>query len=156
MRYEDALTLGLLLAAGCFCIWMVFRKVELKQREQLQRNETLRILVQKFNSSEEFVGFVNSDAGRQLLTPAPQLPKPQLFSALRFVQIGVVLAMIGAGMLSRAHEMRNLTDINFVNQRNDISYFGMLAMMTGVGLLIVAALTRWLGNRWGLFKSETK
>ena len=156
MRYEDALTLAILCAAGCFGIWMVFRKVELKQREQLQRNETLRILVQKFNTADEFVGFVNSEAGRQLLTPTPQLPKPQAASVLRFIQIGIVLALIGMGMLAHAQGMAGLNDINFVNQRNDLHYWGMVAVMTGFGLMLAAAITRWLGKKWGLFDRETK
>lgn len=156
MRIEDVLALAVFFAAGCFGIWMVFRKVELRQREQMQRNETLRILVQKFNTSEEFVGFVNSDAGRQLLTPAPQPVKPQTASVLRFVQIGIVLALIGLGMLTHAQSLANLTDPNFVNQRNDLHYWGMVAVMTGVGLLIAAAVTRSLGRKWGLFDREAK
>jgi hypothetical protein len=48
------------LASGWFAA-----KWKLRQREQLQRNETLRILAQKFNTAEEFVGFVNSDVGRR-------------------------------------------------------------------------------------------
>jgi hypothetical protein len=156
MRLDDVLSLAVILAAGCFGMWLLFRKVELRQREQMQRNETLRILVQKFNTSEEFVGFVNSDAGRQLLTPAAQPVKPQTASVLRFVQIGIVLALIGLGMLAHAEGMANLTDINFVNQRNDLHYWGMVAVMTGVGLLIAAAVTRSLGRKWGLFDREAK
>jgi hypothetical protein len=156
MRYEDVLALAVIFAAGCFGIWMAFRRTELRQREQMQRNETLRILVQKFNSSEEFVGFVNSDAGRQLLAPAAQPVRPHIFSVLRFVQVGVVLALIGTGMLIRAHGMANMVDINFVNQRNDLNYWGMVATAMGCGLLVAAALTRWLGRRWGLFDRQAK
>jgi hypothetical protein len=156
MNYPEALGLAVIFAAGCFGMWMVFRKLELRHREQMQRNETLRVLVQKFNTSDEFVGFVNSDAGRQLLSPSPQLPKPQAASALRFVQVGVVLLMIGAGMIAHAHGMANLTDLNFVNERNDLHYWGTIATTTGTGLLIVAGLTRWLGRKWGLFDNEAK
>jgi formate hydrogenlyase subunit 3/multisubunit Na+/H+ antiporter MnhD subunit len=84
------------------------------------------------------------------------VPKPQAASVLRFVQIGIVLALIGMGMLAHAQGMANLTDINFVNQRNDLHYWGMVAVMTGFGLLAAAALTRFLGRRWGLFDRETK
>jgi|SRR5947209_8190994 hypothetical protein len=156
MRYEDVLALAVIFAAACFWIWMAFRKTELRQREQMQRNETLRILVQKFNTSDEFVGFVNSDAARQLLAPAAPLGRPHIFYVLRFVQVGVVLALIGAGMLAHAHGMAGLTDINFVNQRNDLNYWGMVATTMGCGLLLAAALTRWLGRRWGLFDREAK
>ena len=156
MRIEEVLALAVIFAAGCFCIWIVFRKVELRQREQLQRNETLRILVQKFTTADEFVGFVNSEAGRQLLTPAPQERRSQSARVIRFVQVGVVLIMIGGGMLVHAHSMANLADINFVNQRNDLHYWGMVGMCMGVGLLIAAGVTRWLGRKWGLFDREAK
>jgi len=156
MRYEDALTLAVLIAGGSFVLWLLFRRGEWRQREQIQRNETLRILVQKFNTSDEFVGFVNSDAGRLLLTPVAQKPKSPASSVLRFVQVGIVLTLIGVAMLIHAHGMAGMTDINFVNQRNDLSYWGTVGAATGLGLLIAAGITRSLGRAWGLFDRETK
>jgi hypothetical protein len=154
MRIEEVLALAVVLIFAAFVLLLLYRRSEMRQKDQIQRNETLRILVQKFNTSDEFVGFVNSEAGRQLLAPATPLPKPQVFTALRFIQVGVVLIMIGAGMLVHAHGLAGLTDPNFVHQREDLNYWGMTAATTGVGLLVVAAITRWLGRKWGLFDAE--
>jgi Na+/H+ antiporter NhaD/arsenite permease-like protein len=156
MRFEDVLALAVLLVFAAFVLLLLFRRSEQRHRDQIQRNETLRILVQKFNTSDEFVGFVNSEAGRQLLSPTTQPPKPQVFSTLRFVQVGVVLIMIGLGMLVHAHGLAGLTDPNFVHQREDLNYWGTVASATGFGLLVVAGITRWLSRKWGLFDSQTK
>jgi hypothetical protein len=101
-------------------------------------------LVEKLGSSQELMGFLQTEAGQRLLAaPVQPEPKPSSFRRiLNAVQAGIVLTVLGAAlaMLSRVLPLAGDTFIAF----------GTIAGALGGGLLVSALASYWLSRSMGL------
>ena len=113
-------------------------------------------LIDRFSSSEELLGYLQSPAGK-LLTEPPQLPQTAPRSVMAAplsrifwsLQAGIVIGALGLGLV-------------FVSGRStepEVSTFlsgvGIVILMIGVGFTVSAVVSYFLSQRLGLVQSLT-
>ncbi len=103
-------------------------------------------VLDKFGNSPEALQYLQSDAGRQYLEAAMTEranPRNRILSA---VQIGIVLAALGAGFLF----VRGMIPEGTVG----FAVAGVLGLCLGIGYLVSAAAAYFLSKNWGLFNGH--
>jgi hypothetical protein len=150
---EETMVLAVLLAFVGFLLWLMLKRSALQQRASEQRQQMLRAVVEKLGSSDELIAFVRSPEGQKLLG-SPADPYRPLISVLRFVQTGIVLLFVGAGLRISAWMLRFGTDINDIHKALDHKNWGTLCGVAGVALLAVAGVSYVLAQKWGLVQSK--
>jgi hypothetical protein len=107
-------------------------------------------LIERFGNNEELLSYMNTEAGRRFLEAAPipidferdrRIPAA-LSRVLVPLQIGVVLTLLGAGLLSLRHSLPDISAPLLV--------FGIVILMPGIGFIISAGITWLLAARLGL------
>jgi hypothetical protein len=113
-------------------------------------------LIERFGSSQELIGYMQTDAGKRFLEAAPiatefdQKRLPNVVSrVLTSLQVGVVLVMVGIGLLLVRHGARLHADL-----RITLLVLGVLALMPGIGFILSAAATLVLAKRLGLMPND--
>jgi hypothetical protein len=113
-------------------------------------------LIERFGNSQELMSYMQTDAGKRFLEAAPiatefdQKRLPNVVSrVLTSLQVGVVLAMLGIGLLLIRHGARLDGDL-----RIGLLVLGMLMLMPGIGFILSAAATWVLAKRLGLMPDE--
>lgn len=134
------------LLAGWVC-WLLFRRHQLHVQVRMRRDETLRLLIEKFDTGPEFVDFLASDAGRRLLEDPIGPPANPAARTHRFMAAGVVLIALGGAFFVNALRYRGMTDINFVNEAIGLNNWGTIFVSGGGALLVAAALTHLMTRR---------
>jgi predicted small integral membrane protein len=109
----------------------------------LQANTIARV-VDKLATNPESIGFLESEAGKQLLETITTKrsnanPYNRILGAVR---VGVVFTMLGLGMLL-FHEATGI-------QHYGLPALGILLCSLGLGFMIAAWLTHRLSKSWGL------
>ena len=133
-----------------FILYLAFRRYQVSMQLRMQRIESFNRLVEKFAGAKEFVEFAQSPQGKTMLEhPASPMPSP-LAKALRFLQAGVVLVMVGIGFWINALSIHPGADINYIAQARESSYWGTLNMCLGIGFIMVAGITYYFVKRWHL------
>ena len=103
-------------------------------------------LLDKFGSSEEVIGYLESDAGRQFLDTATFEPANPYKRILGSIQTGLILAFAGGAFLFLRGQMTEADDA-FV-------FLGTLGLALGLGFLFSAVATFVLSKSWGLVNGE--
>ncbi len=107
-------------------------------------------LIDKFSSTQELSGYMETEAGKRFLEAAPipvnfeqdrRVPNA-VARVLTPLQIGVVLVLLGIGLLLLRHAGPEMATPMLV--------FGTLAMMPGIGFILSAGITWVLAARLGL------
>jgi hypothetical protein len=107
-------------------------------------------LIDRFGSSQELLTYMQTDSGKRFLEAAP-IPidfEPQqrvpnaVARVLNPLQIGIVLALLGAGFLFLAHLEADMEVPMLV--------LGTLFLMPGIGFILSAGITWALAGRLGL------
>jgi len=108
-------------------------------------------LLDRFGNSGELLQYMNTESGKRFLEAAPiptefeqqeqRLPGG-LGRVLASLQIGIVLALLGIGLLSLQHRLPDAAAPMLI--------FGMVALMPGIGFIISALITWRLSVRLGL------
>lgn len=147
--HEETLMLIGLVAFAAWVAWLFFRRAQLAaQRSQLDLELRNRLL-DKFASAQEFLEFVETEKGRKLLQGlAPPASNP-LLTPMRFMQAGVLSALLGCGFYLNAGRFTGLTDINFVNKVQDLKSWGTLFVAAGIGQVLAAAIGYEFARRHG-------
>ena len=136
-------------AVAAWAAWLAYRRSVRGMDDRARSYAVVERILDRFESKDELLAFVRSDEGKQLLYGRAATVSPRR-SALRFVQIGLVIFSLGAAFLGNAMRLSGETDINFVHKVEDLRYWGTAAVVFGVGLLVVAAVSYWIARRWGL------
>ena len=157
--HEETIIFAAVLALAGWVLWLLFRRYQLSVQTRLQRTESFNKLIEKFGSAKEFAEFAQSPEGKKLLDD-PMLPPPNpLTKVLRFLQAGILFVMIGGAYFINANRWKGLTeaqDPNYYHQMMDSNYWGTLAMLLGVGLIIVAGVSYIFVRRWHLANGSSK
>jgi hypothetical protein len=138
-------------------VWLIRTLLEQRrwQRASRAQAELHARLVDRFSSSEELLGYLQSPAGQALVQPpampasAPRGIDAPLNRIFWSVQIGVVVAAAGGGLLlvSRHPMMISVHPAFFA--------MGVLAASLGVGFLISSAISFILSQRLGLLHTSS-
>jgi len=111
-------------------------------------------LLEKFASSQELQAYMQTEAGRRFLESAPIPVEPDqkirlnapLGRILWSVQVGLILAMGGLGLLS----VRSYVP----EGAQPLTVFGMLGLMLGLGFVLSAAAAYALSRHLGLLEQS--
>jgi hypothetical protein len=111
-------------------------------------------LIERFGTSQEVLTYMSTDAGKRFLEATPiavgferQTPVPSpVARVLTPLQIGIVMTLLGAGLISLRH---NIPD-------GGIAFFvlGIVVLMPGLGFIISAGLTWVLARHLGLMPNS--
>lgn len=127
--------------------WLIGRRLR-RQAELAARLQDS--LIAKFQTSSELAEFLNSEAGRQILTTAPPTesapgqPHARILAAL---QVGAVLAPVAIGLLL----MQDLIE----GAREGFVFLGVTGLCLAIGFLLSAAVAFWAARTWGLIDGAT-
>ncbi|HEY9125676.1 MAG TPA: hypothetical protein VIM62_01035 [Acidobacteriaceae bacterium] len=116
-------------------------------------------LIDRCGSSQELLTYMNTEAGRRFLEAAPlavnfdgSQSTPRMPSAIARIitplQVGVVLALLGFGLLVIRHTDPDL--------EIPLLVFGTLILMPGIGFILSAGLTWLLAGRLGLMPKQSE
>lgn len=138
--------------------WLTYR-IFIRALEQRERRRALiERVVDRLPSTDEWIAFVRSAEGRELLhgpTSAWTAANPRR-SVIRFVQSGILILCVGIALLVSAMRYAGATDMNFINEATNLRYWGTAGVALGVGLLIVAFVSNVLAIRWGLLERRER
>ncbi|HEX4156193.1 MAG TPA: hypothetical protein VHY48_11320 [Acidobacteriaceae bacterium] len=109
-------------------------------------------LIERFATSQELMGYMETDSGRRFLEAAPIVTEtdsrrmPNLVSrVMATLQVGLVLALLGGGLLVLKNSVGDAGTTMLV--------LGIVALMPGIGLILSAAVLWALGKRLNLVES---
>ena len=163
-RYEDRSTgsekvlrevmpvVAMVLCGGAL-LWLIRLLLENRRWGKIftQQSQVHGQLIEKFATSQELLGYMETDAGRRFLEAAPiaaesdQRKMPNVVSrVISTVQIGLVLTLLGIGLLS----IRNIVG----EGGTAMLVLGMVALMPGIGLILSAGITWLLAKRLNLIR----
>jgi len=111
-------------------------------------------LIERFGTSQEVLTYMGTDAGKRFLEATPiavgferQQPVPSpVARVLTPLQIGVVMTLLGAGLISLRHSIADGGAALLV--------LGMVVLMPGLGFIISAAITWVLARHLGLMPNS--
>lgn len=152
MRYieSDTLMFVSVVALLGWIIWLNFRgRQQLTELKRMQL-QLLTSALEKFGVAAEFTAFLQSHEGQAILCDGESPNKGPRRTNIRFVQAGILLAFAGAGLFLCASRYSGTPGGDLVDVLAMLNFTGTVAISTGVGLFVVAAVTflweRWLGN----------
>jgi hypothetical protein len=110
-----------------------------------------RDLIGRFGSAEELIGYLGSDAGRELLSGTqPETPNP-VRRILAAIQSGLILVAVGIACLFLGNTSGYGSD-----GRVGFTFLGAMAFSIGLGFLASAGASWALSKRWGLIEQEPR
>jgi len=155
-------TIGaVLLAIGGGILWLIRTMVEYRRWSRVTKvqNEVHTKLLDRFQSNQELLAYIETPAGRRFLESAPiQVESPRGMSAplgriLWSAQAGAVLTVLGIGIEVVA------SNIGASNAAEEISSplaaFGAVIIALGVGFIVSAVLAYFLTRRFGLLNGSS-
>lgn len=138
----------------CALAWIIRTLVESRRWTKVftLQSEVHGKLIDRFASNQELLGYMETDAGRRFLEAAPIVTEaesrrmPNLVSRMMAtLQIGLVLALLGVGLLSLKSVVGDSGTTMLV--------LGIIALMPGIGLILSAGVLWVLGKRLNLVET---
>jgi len=138
-------------------VWLVKTVIDYRRWSRLSRIQTdvHSKLLERFNSNEDLLAYIQTPPGRRFLesAPIPLEQEPKRMSApitriLWSAQAGAVLGLAGLGLMFVSR--RATEDVAGV-----ILGFGVLLTAIGVGFAVSAVLAYMLSRRLGLFETTS-
>lgn len=149
---ESVMVISFVALIGWLC-YLLYKRYQVRTQASARRLEMFGKLVDKFGDSKEFVDFVQSQEGRNLLKDSGVNGINTKQTALRLFIVGVLLFAVGWGFLSSTGAYDNSTDPNFINKVADLRYWGKMSWGLAIGFGIAGILTHLFA---GDSKSEKK
>ena len=154
--HEETILFTAFLALAGWVFYLFFRRYQIRSQARLQRNEAVNKLLEKFSSAQEFVDFLETEKGRKFFED----PLPEQIHPMRRVfgttQAAVILIFISFAFFAHANLLRNQNDLNWIGQRNDDIFHGMLCFCIGAALICFASISQSLARKWGLLDEDKK
>jgi len=127
--------------------WVVFSTIRRLKVARTQA-EVHSKLIEKVGSSQEFLTFLDSESGRQLVASIgiEQPSRNPYNRILTSVQAGVILVCVSIAFL--------VIGINFFDVAEGFKILGGLGLALGIGFLISAGLSYRLSKSFGLLDRE--
>jgi len=130
---------------ACLGYWLHVRDRRARERLQAQMELQTKILA-RFDSAQEFAGFLQTAGGRTFLSGLAEQPvRRPAQRILTAIQIGIVVAMFGVGLCL----------IGWIERSNEPVLPGVVLLCVGAGFLIGAAVSYHLSKSWGLLEPAT-
>jgi hypothetical protein len=146
LLFHEAVTFIGLFALVGFVLWLLYKRYQVRTQVNARKLETFGKLVDKFGTSKEFVDFVQSNEGRNLLRESGVNGVNPKQVALRMFIVAALLFAVGYGFMSGAPLYDNSTDPNFISKHNELRYWGKMAFGLAVGFIAAGIMTQFLGG----------
>ena len=129
---------------GVAIFWVVFSTIRRLKVARVQA-EVHSKLIDKVGSSQEFLTFIDSEAGKKLVASIgiEQPSRNPYNRILASVQAGVILVCVSIALL--------VIRINFPDVAEGFKILGGFGLALGIGFLISAGFTYRLSKKFGLF-----
>ena len=115
-----------------------------RTRTSRYQSELYSKMLEKFGSSHDFLGYLQSEAGQKLLLAPPAVAeRPAHGRILNSVQLGIVLLVAGVGVIGASTMLHG-------GDQEPALVIGMLVASIGIGLLASGAVSYTLSKRLGL------
>lgn len=127
--------------------WVVFSTFRRMKVARIQA-EVHSKLIEKVGSSQEFLVFLDSEAGKRLVASIGiEQPNRNPYNRiLASVQAGVILVCVSIAFL--------IIGVNFPDVAEGFKVVGALGLALGIGFLISAGISYRLSKNFGLFDRE--
>lgn len=127
--------------------WVVFSTIRRLKVARIQ-SEVHSRLIDKVGSSQEFLTFLESESGKQLVASIgiEQPSRNPYNRILTSVQAGVILVCVSIALL--------VLGVNYADVAEGFKILGGLGLAVGVGFLISAGLSYRLSKSFGLLDRE--
>lgn len=127
--------------------WVVFSTIRRLKIARVQA-EVHSKLIEKVGSSQEFLTYLGSDAGKKLVASIgiEQPSRNPYNRILASVQAGVILVCVSIALM--------ILGINFPDAAEGFKILGGLGLALGIGFLVSAGLTFRLSKSFGLFERD--
>jgi len=127
--------------------WVVFSTIRRLKVARTQAEVHSR-LIEKVGSSQEFLTFLESESGKQLVASIgiEQPSRNPYNRILTSVQAGVILICVSIALL--------VLGVNYTDVSEAFKILGGLGLALGIGFLISAGLSYRLSKSFGLFDRE--
>jgi hypothetical protein len=144
--------LGFLTLLGSL-LWLIHMFLQNRRWNRIFRlqTEVHGKLIDRFGNNQELLTYMGTEAGKRFLEAAP-IPMDFKYDQQRMpnavarvltpLQIGVVLALLGIGLLLLRHGISDLA--------TPLLLFGVVVLMPGLGFILSAGITWVLAGRLGL------
>lgn len=136
----------------CLTIVVVNIIKAFKQKANVQtRSELYSRMIDKFGAAPEFIAFLQSEDGRRLIEENITRSASPMSKILLSIQIGVILILLGAGLLTLSNIFDNTLggDLYIV-----LAVSGTISAMVGAGFVISSVISYKLSKRWGLLTTN--
>ena len=146
---------GPIIGLGCFflaVVWIVRLFVDSRRwsRAFTLQSDVHAKLIDKFTNSQELAAYMETEAGKRFLEGMPiqtaldtgQRMPNAVARILTPLQIGIVMALLGAGLLALRHAGPDTYEPMLV--------LGMIVLMPGIGFILSAGVTWVLARRLGM------
>jgi hypothetical protein len=143
---------SVILVIASALVWLIKTLIDHRRWTRLSKIQTdvHTKLLDRFNSNEDLLAYIQTPAGRKFLESAPiPLDTPRSIGAplgriLWSVQVGAVLGVGGIGLMIVAG--RTVDEV-----REPLGALGVVAIALGIGFLISAVMAYVISQRLGLF-----
>lgn len=134
-----AIVLGMIALIG----WLNHLRYQRFQLNAKFRNERFNHVIDRFGNEKDFLEFLQSEKGMQIMSVLTFPPTSTKVPVLVMISSGVVAMAMGAGAFVLAY----LKD-------SDLLFPGVFLSAAGLGLLVAAAISHHLSRKWGVFEEH--
>jgi hypothetical protein len=136
-------------------LWLIYLLLENRRWNRVFRlqSEIHGKLIERFAAADNLMQYMSTESGRRFLEAAPipmgmerQRMSGGLARVIASLQIGLVLALLGLGLVLLRHSLPEFTGPLLVG--------GVVTMMPGIALLLSAAITWRVSSRLGLLSGN--
>lgn len=101
-------------------------------------------MMEKFSSAEEFMTYLQSDAGKSFFENLTSEPATPLNKILGSIQKGAILSLLGLGLFV----LGNIFNVR--DGGNVMLVVGVISFMIGIGFLASSVISYRLAKSWGM------
>ena len=139
---EQIIPLAVFALVGAI-VWIISRE---NSRREDRRADTVRRLIDKLDTGQEAMAYLESESGRKLLetvsTPAPRAdPRRRIIATL---SVGAVLCCLSVGLLV----------LSALYPEEGALGFAVMVLALGAGFLVASGISYRLSKSWGLFDAS--
>ncbi len=137
-------------------VWIIRLFVQSRRwnRAFQQQTEMQGRLIDKFGTSQELAAYMETEAGKQFLMASPiamgtepgQRMPNVVARVLTPLQAGIVMTLLGLGLFFLRHAGPDM--------ETGMTVLGTLVLMPGIGFILSAGVTWFLGHRLGLMPEK--
>jgi hypothetical protein len=151
---SDVAPMVVIIVLLCALAWIIRTLVENRRWTKVftLQSDVHGKLIDRFATNQELLGYMETDAGRRFLEAAPIVTEtdsrrmPNLLSRMiATLQVGLVLTLLGAGLLS----LKNIVG----DAGTTMLVLGVISFMPGIGLILSAGVLWLVSKRLNLLEA---